>query len=73
MTKPKDNDLITTTMGAELTGYVSAYVRQLARMGLIPSRKLGRDWLISKTALLAHKARMDQLGIAKHNPHRMTN
>lgn len=68
MTKPKDNDLITTTMGASLTGYSAAYVRQLARASRFGSRKLGRDWLISKTALLAHKAKMDALGTDKHNP-----
>lgn len=66
--KLKTDDLISTTEGAALTGYVSAYVRQLARAGQLPACKIGRDWLVSKAALLAHKAKMDALGTDKHNP-----
>ncbi len=64
------DNLITTTAGAELTGYTAAYVRQLILRGKLPARKTGRDWLVSRAALLAHKAKMDELGSRKHNPHR---
>jgi len=62
------NGWITTNAGAKLTGYTPAYVRQLARLGRIQSRKMGRDWLVSREELLAHKTRMDELGTDKHNP-----
>ena len=66
----KQDDLITTTEGATLTGYSAFYVRQLARTGRIEARKLGRDWLVSKASLLAFKSQMDALGADKHNPRR---
>ena len=66
----KTTDLITTTDGAKLTGYTAPYVRVLARTGRIEAKKLGRDWLVSRKALLAFKGQMDALGADKHNPHR---
>lgn len=64
------DDMITTTQGAELTGYSVVYVRQLARYGVIKAKKLGRDWLVSRAGLLAYKAKMDRLGSEKFNPYR---
>jgi excisionase family DNA binding protein len=63
-------DWITTSEGAELTGYSTAYVRILAGAKRIRTRRVGRDWLVSREDLLAHKARMDSLGDQKHNPWR---
>ena len=62
------SELINTTEGAELTGFSVDYVRRLARRGDIEARKVGRDWLIERASLLAHKVRMDRLGPEKHNP-----
>ena len=61
---------VTTNEGAELTGYSAAYVRMLARTGKITARRIGRDWVVDRKKLLAHKARMDALGTDKHNPWR---
>jgi excisionase family DNA binding protein len=69
MTDRKD-EMITTTAGASLTGYTRQYIRALARIGGLPAKKIGRDWVISQTALLAHKAKMDAWGTEKHNPWR---
>ena len=63
-------DWITTSEGAELTGYSTAYVRILAGAKRIRTRRVGRDWLVSREDLLAHKAKMDSLGTDKHNPWR---
>jgi len=61
---------ITTNVGAALTGYSAAYIRMLAGGGRVEARRVGRDWLVSRKALLAYKTRMDALGSAKHNPWR---
>ncbi len=61
---------ITTDKGARLTGYSVPYIRHLARAGQVEARKVGRDWLVHREGLLAHKAEMDALGMQKHNPKR---
>jgi excisionase family DNA binding protein len=61
---------ITTDEAAALTGYEPAYLRRLLNQGRIPARKVGRDWLVNRDALLAHKAQMDALGKSKHDPWR---
>jgi len=63
-------DWITTSEGAELTGYSAAYIRLLAREEKIGAKRVLRDWLVSRKDLLAHRARMDSLGEQKHNPWR---
>jgi len=63
-------DWITTSEGAELTNYSTAYIRVLARGGKIGAKRVLRDWLVSRKDLLAHEARMDALGEQKHNPWR---
>jgi excisionase family DNA binding protein len=60
--------LIDTKEAASITGYCTDYVRRLARRGRIEAQRVGRDWLIDRTSLLAYKARMDRLGSDKHNP-----
>ena len=59
-----------TREAATVTGYTAAYVRQLIRRGRIEARKVGRDWLVSLSSLLAYKHQMEALGSEKHNPWR---
>jgi excisionase family DNA binding protein len=47
---------VTTKEAAELADYTPQRVRQLARGGLVEAQKVGRDWLINRRSLLAHKA-----------------
>lgn len=61
---------LTTKQGAELTGYSVAYMRQLVHRGMVLARKVGRDWLLNRESLLAHKRKMDDLGEGKHSPWR---
>jgi len=64
------SDWITTTEAAELTGYASAYMRQLILRGRLPGKKIGRDWLLLRKDVLTHKQKMDKLGKDKFNPNR---
>jgi hypothetical protein len=61
---------ISTSEGAVLTDYSEAYIRWLANQGRVEARKIGRDWLVNRESLLAHKAQMDMLGEQRHNPWR---
>jgi len=62
---------ITTKEAAELTGYTSAYFRQLIQRGRLHQvQKRGRDWFLSKKEVLAYAKEMKRLGPAKHNPYR---
>ena len=36
----------------------------------LKARKIGRDWLVNRESLLAHKREMDALGDQRHNPWR---
>jgi len=65
------NDWITTAEAAELTGYATAYFRQLIQRGRLHQvQKRGRDWFLSKGEVLAYAAKMKQLGPSKHDPWR---
>jgi excisionase family DNA binding protein len=68
MTKPVTEGWVSTREAAELTGYTTAYMRQLANRKRIEAQKVGRDWLIERASLLAFKREMDALGDSKHNP-----
>ncbi len=61
---------ITIQDATGLTGYSPKYVRQLVNQRRIPARKVGRDWLVHRDSLLAHRAQMDDMGKSKHNPWR---
>jgi len=61
---------VSTKEAAALTGYTIYYIRHLIKRGRVEARKVGRDWLILRSSLLAYKARMDTLGTQKHNPWR---
>jgi excisionase family DNA binding protein len=55
-------DGITTKAAAKLTGYHQTHIRRLARLGLIAAEPFGRDWMVSKSALLAYKKKMNKQG-----------
>jgi len=61
---------ITTSEAAVLTGYATAYFRQLIKRGRLKAKKRGRDWFLSKADVLAYKAKMTALGDRKYNPWR---
>ncbi len=49
-----DSEWISTSDGAELTGYDKEYIRRLARAGTITSKKIGWATLISKSSLMSY-------------------
>lgn len=61
---------ITTNEAAELTGYSAVTMRQFAREGRLLSMKRGRDWFLSKAAVIAYHQEMQRMGALKHNPWR---
>lgn len=50
-------EVLTTSQLAELLQVEEGIVRELARKGDLPGRKLGRDWRFSRTAVMAWLAR----------------
>jgi excisionase family DNA binding protein len=64
------NRWITTSEAAELTGYTTAYFRQLIHRGRLEGRKRGRDWFLDRREVLAYADEMKQLGRAKYDPWR---
>jgi excisionase family DNA binding protein len=68
--EPITQGWITTQAAEELTGYSRAYLRRLAGQQRVPAQKVGRDWLLHRDSLLAHKVRMQALGDQRHNPWR---
>jgi excisionase family DNA binding protein len=61
---------ITTAEAAELTGYASAYFRQLIKRGRLQAQKRGRDWFLDRAEVLAYAEEMERLGPKKYNPWR---
>jgi excisionase family DNA binding protein len=61
---------ITTAEAAELTGYASAYFRQLIKRGRLQAKKRGRDWFLKRAEVLAYAEEMKQLGRTKYDPWR---
>lgn len=49
-----DDEWITTSQAAELSGYHPEYLRELIRTVKIHGRKFGIVWQISKQSLLAY-------------------
>lgn len=47
------DDFIPVSLAAELADVSPFWIRCLAKDGRIPSRRLGRSWIVSKTAVLA--------------------
>lgn len=52
---------LSASRAAEVTGYSSDYVSQLARAGVIPSRSVGNRWFVERQALTVHKEQKDAL------------
>lgn len=63
-------DYVTISEGAALVGMSGGHVRRLVKAGIVAGRKLGRDWLIERAALLAYVEAQQSLGNQKHNPWR---
>jgi excisionase family DNA binding protein len=61
---------ITTAEAAELTGYASAYFRQLIKRERLQAKKRGRDWFLKRAEVLAYAKEMERLGSKKYDPWR---
>jgi len=61
---------VNTREAADITGHSVAYIRQMIRRERIEAHKVGRDWLVNLSSLLAYKRQMETLGNDKHNPWR---
>lgn len=61
------DEWLTTKQAAKLIGYHPEYVRQLVKAGKIEAKKIGRDWLIEKSRLLAYRRKTGRAG-AKRGP-----
>jgi excisionase family DNA binding protein len=61
---------ITTSEAAKLTGYASAYFRQLIKRGRLQAQKHGRDWFLDRAEVLAYAEKMERLGSKKYDPWR---
>ena len=70
MSEPVAEGWLTTDEAGALTGYGVSYVRRLGLCGRVQARRVGRIWLVNQASLLAHQAKMERLGPAKHNPWR---
>lgn len=49
-----EDDWLTVSQAAELSGYHPEYLRELIRDGKVEARKLSILWLVSKRSLLAY-------------------
>ena len=61
------DDWITTKEAAEISGYHINHVRRLIKSGEVKGQKWGRDWMVSRSSLLAHIRKAEKLG-AKRGP-----
>jgi len=61
------DDWITTSEAAKLVGYHPKHIRRLATSGVVEARKFGRDWMVSRSSLLAYLRAVEKLG-AKRGP-----
>ena len=46
---------LTTKRAAEITGYTTDYVGQLARQGKVDAQLVGRNWYIGEDSIKKHK------------------
>jgi len=56
------DELLTTSAAAREYGYNAEYLRRLAKSGELPATKLGRDWVIKRSDLLAYIAKVQKRG-----------
>lgn len=52
---------VSSKKAAQTTGYTQDYVTQLARGNKVPSRQIGRRWLVSLPDIISHKKHNDEL------------
>ena len=57
---------IDTSRAAELTGYRTTWLQEMARKGKVTAQKLAGRWVFNKSDLLQYKHKMDSLGRKKH-------
>ncbi len=48
-------EYISSARAANITGYAQDYIGQLARLGEIQAKKIGRKWFAARESLLSHK------------------
>ena len=65
---PDLNEFITTEEAAEKLKYHVEHVRRMMREGSIAGQKIGRTWLVRRTALDVYMKRTATM--AKHDPRR---
>ena len=63
------DDWITTAEAARLSGYHADHVRRLVLAGKVAARKFGRDWQVSRRALMAYRRAAEKAG-GKRGPKR---
>ena len=51
---------LTTEEAARLTGYNVEYIRRLVRTKKVEARKWGREWMVSRSALLNYQDNDDR-------------
>jgi len=61
------DDWITTKEAAEISRYTRQHVRLLITSGKVKGQRFGREWQVSKAALLAYTRKAEKLG-AKRGP-----
>ncbi len=63
-----DDDDLTLPEAAALLGRTHVRVWQYVRDGLLPARKVGRDYIVRRADVLAFKANMPRLGRPPKSP-----
>ncbi len=61
------DDWISTTEAALLSGYHVNHVRRLIKADKVKGKKWGRDWMVSRSSLLAYIDKAEKSG-AKRGP-----
>jgi excisionase family DNA binding protein len=56
MASDSSADMINTKIAGEMLRLSDSRIRQLLRSGELPGRKVGRRWLVRRTAVLAYRA-----------------
>lgn len=62
-----DENWITTTEAAQISGYHRDHIRRLIRSEEIDAHKWGRDWMVSRESLFAYLGKMGKRG-ARRGP-----
>jgi excisionase family DNA binding protein len=57
-----DEDWLTTSNAAQLSGYHVERIRELIREGKVKARKFGPVWAVSRESLLTYVRKMEVIG-----------